>query len=72
MVDRFQRNKGEDLAGARFPFSNSSRPLKDVAEQTPGRVQQAVRNWWESLHTVEVEAIPVTSASEDLAAATRI
>lgn len=67
VVDRFQRNEGEELAAPRFQFGNSSRPLKGTAEHTRGKVQQAVRNWWKSLHSVE-EITVIMAASEDSAA----
>lgn len=38
-----------------------------MAEHTRGKVQQAVRNWWKSLHSVE-EITVTRAASEDSAA----
>ena len=64
--DVFQRNRGEDHAGPRFKFYSSSCPLKETVEQTQGKVQQAIRDWWKFFDMVE-EITNITAASEGLA-----
>ena len=66
VLDLLQRNKGEDHAGSHCKFYSNSCPLKDMVEQTRGKVQQAIRNWWKSFDIVE-EIRNITTALGDLA-----
>lgn len=55
------KETGEDHAGPHCKFYSDSCPLKDTVEQTPGKVQQAIRNWWKSFDIVEEHTCIIAS-----------